>query len=93
MRGIRDFILVVCSVTTTLCIVYLVYNIEVLRVRLGDSSSPFGPLEDSRHGGQRVTPSVFAEASSKIGVQHTRGSSDAQPMRHGAQTRVNENSK
>jgi hypothetical protein len=44
MRAIRDFILVTCAVLTTTCVVYMVYNVEVLRVALGDTSAPWGPF-------------------------------------------------
>ena len=39
MRVVRDFILIVCAITSTACLIYFAYNIEMLRGHLAAASA------------------------------------------------------
>ena len=43
MAAVRDFILVLSAAISALCLVYLVFNIEMLKAKVGNTSSLFAP--------------------------------------------------
>jgi len=46
MRGIRDFVLMLCAVISTACLVYFVFHIENLKTRLATPGGMMSLLPD-----------------------------------------------
>ena len=47
MRAVRDFILIICAVISTSCLVYFVYHAELFKYQLGKPSALMNLLPES----------------------------------------------